>query len=200
MTTTGTCLKSGNNQLRSPGSSLSRCRPIVHTHAAVIMAAIAIAAGLQFSSAKADETGLQAPPATTGTCTLKTTEYSASTPEQSTGSTTFVNVADGGSITFTQAKPGCVGGTFFANVGNELASDNVHLQVLLDGTTECAPLTTGDYVFANAGLDFSSHAVGFFCGTNIARGTHTVQIQWSSGGEAGGTAQMYQHMLVANHS
>jgi hypothetical protein len=164
------------------------------------MAAVAISAGLQFSAAKADETGLQVPPATTGSCTLKKTEYSASAPVQSTGSTSFVNIGDGGSIIFTQAKTGCVGGTFFANVGNELASDNVHLQVLLDGTTECAPMTTGDYVFANAGLDFSSHSVGFFCGTNIVRGTHTVQIQWSSGGQVGGTAQMFQHMLVVNHS
>jgi hypothetical protein len=200
MTITGTGLKSANKQSRSSDNKFSAGRHVVRLHAAAIMAAIAISAGLQFSSAKAGETGLQVPPATTGTCTLKTTEYSASAPEQSTGSTTFVNVGDGGSITFTQKKPGCVGGTFFANVGNTLASDNVHLQVLLDGTTECAPLTTGDYVFANAGLDFSSHAVGFFCGTNIARGTHTVQIQWSSSGQAGGTAQMYQHMLVVEHS
>ncbi|HEX4080800.1 MAG TPA: hypothetical protein VHX61_18215 [Rhizomicrobium sp.] len=200
MTTTGPSLKRGDNQMRSFGSNPSTSRHFVPAHAAAIMAAIAISAGLQLSAAKADETRLQAPPATTGTCTLKTTEYSASAPEQTTGSTTFVNVGDGGSITFNQKKAGCIGGTFFANVGNELASDNVHLQVLLDGTTECAPMTTGDYVFANAGLDFSSHAVGFFCGTNIAQGSHTVQIQWSSGGGVGGTAQMYQHMLVVNHS
>ncbi|HEX4077337.1 MAG TPA: hypothetical protein VHX61_00475 [Rhizomicrobium sp.] len=198
MTTIGPGLKSGNNQMRSSGSNLSRSRHIVRIHAAAITAAIAISAGLQFSVAKADELGLLAPPATTGTCTLKTTEYSASAPEQSTTSTSFVNVGDGGSITFSQKKAGCVGGTFFANAGNVTTNDNLRLQVLLDGTTQCAPLTTGDYVFANSGLDFSSHAVGFFCGTNIGKGTHTVQIQWSVG--FGGTVQMYQHMLVVNHS
>ncbi|HEX4159239.1 MAG TPA: hypothetical protein VHY79_12250 [Rhizomicrobium sp.] len=148
--------------------------------------------------AEAADQSLFAPPASTGSCAFKKTEFSASTPSQQTASASFVNLGDGGSISFTQKKAGCVAGTFFANVGNTLSGDNVHLQVLLDGATECAPLTTGDYVFANADVDFSSHAVGFFCGTNIGSGSHTIQVQWSVG--IGGTAQMYQHMLEVNHA
>jgi archaellum component FlaG (FlaF/FlaG flagellin family) len=136
------------------------------------------------------------PSAATGSCVFKKTEFSASIEDQSTTSTSFTDLGDGGSITFTQNKAGCVAGTFFGNAGNTTANDNVRLQVLLDGN-ECAPLTTGNYVFANSDVDLSSHAVAFFCGTDIAAGSHTVQVQWSAG--TGGEAELFQHTLEVNH-
>ncbi|HLY06342.1 MAG TPA: hypothetical protein VKR31_11400 [Rhizomicrobium sp.] len=167
-------------------------------YATALAAAIALSASpLSTAAHAAAGSLLSAPPATTGSCTFKKTEFSASAPIQTTTSTSFVNMGDGGSITFREGKTGCVAGTFFANIGNETTNDNVHLQVLLDNSIECAPLTTGDYVFANAGLDLSSHAVGFFCGSSVAAGTHTVQVQWSAG--EGGTAEMFQHMLEVSH-
>jgi hypothetical protein len=169
-------------------------------YSAALTAALAMSASSLMWATHAEAAGRSpfAPPATTGSCAFKKTEFSASTPSQETSSASFVNLGDGGSITFIQKKAGCVAGTFFANVGNTLSADNVHLQVLLDGITECAPLTTGDYVFANSDVDFSSHAVGFFCGTGVTSGSHTIQVQWSIG--IGGTAEMFQHMLEVNHA
>ncbi|HEY2445604.1 MAG TPA: hypothetical protein VGI20_07705 [Rhizomicrobium sp.] len=137
------------------------------------------------------------PPASTGSCAFKKTEFSASTSEQSTTSTSFINLGDGGSVTFNQSRTGCVAGTFFGNAGNSTTGDNVHLQVVLDGTTACAPLTTGGYVFANSDVDLSSHAVGFFCGSSIAAGSHTVQVQWAAG--IGGEAEIFEHTLEVSH-
>ena len=135
--------------------------------------------------------------ATTGSCSFKRTEFSASTTEQSTNSQSFTNLGDGGAITFTQHITGCVGGTFFGNVGNTANGDNVVLQVLFDGNL-CAPLTTGDYVFANSDVDFSSHSVAFFCGAKVLPGSHTLQVQWGAG--LGGTAEIFQHTLEVDHS
>jgi hypothetical protein len=167
-------------------------------YALALAAALTVSAGSLMSAAHAAGTddSLFAPPATAGTCTFKKTEFSASITNQNTTSTTFTNLGDGGSITFNQGKTGCVAGTFFGNAGNTTSGDDVHMQVLLDGTA-CAPLTTGDYVFANSGLDLSSHAVAFFCGTSVAPGSHTVQVQWSAG--VGGEAEIFQHTLEVSH-
>lgn len=168
-------------------------------HQLVILAAAAMASAGSLmatgSAAAADMSGLFATPATTGSCTFRKTEFTSGIGEQTTSSTTFTNVGDAGSIVFKQKKTGCVAGTFFANVGNNTANDNVHLQILVDGNP-CAPVNTGDYVFANSGVDFSSHSVGFFCGT-VPEGLHTVQVQWAAG--VGGEAQMFQHMLEVTH-
>jgi hypothetical protein len=171
---------------------------IMRIYTAALAATLALSAGSLMSAAHAAGTdnSLFAPPATTGSCAFKKTEFSASTTNQSTTSTTFTNLGDGGAITFNQSRTGCVAGSFFANAGNTTSGDNVHMQVLLDGAT-CAPLTTGDYVFANADVDLSSHAVGFFCGTNVAAGSHTVQVQWAAG--IGGEAEMFQHTLEVSH-
>ena len=137
------------------------------------------------------------PPATTGSCVFKKTEFSASTSEQTTTSTSFTDLGDGGSITFNEGTTGCVAGTFFGNAGNNTSGDNVHLQVVLDGTTACAPLTTGGYVFANSDVDLSSHAVAFFCGTKVGAGSHTIQVQWAAG--SGGQAIVFEHTLEVSH-
>jgi len=137
------------------------------------------------------------PPATTGSCVFKKTEFSASTSEQNTTSTSFSNLGDGGSITFNESATGCVAGTFFGNAGNNTSGDNVHLQVVLDGATICAPLTTGGYVFANSDVDLSSHAVAFFCGASVAAGSHTIQVQWAAG--IGGEAVIFEHTLEVSH-
>lgn len=168
-------------------------------HLAILGAALMASAGSLMpagSAAAGDLSGLFAPPATTGSCVVKRSEYATGINEQTTNSTSFTNVGDAGAITFIQNKVGCVAGTFFANAGNNTANDNVHLQVLLDGTA-CSPVNTGDYVFANSGTDFSSHAVGFFCSANVPKGSHTIQVQWAAG--VGGQAQMFQHTLEVTH-
>ncbi|HEX4080032.1 MAG TPA: hypothetical protein VHX61_14295 [Rhizomicrobium sp.] len=170
----------------------------MRTYVLALATALTMSASSLISAAHAEAMDQSSfvPPATTGSCVFKKMEFSASAPEQTTTSATFTNVGDGGSITFTQKKAGCVAGTFFGNAGNNTTNDNVHLQVLLD-STECAPLTTGNYVFANSGVDLSSHAVAFFCGTSIAAGSHTVRVQWSAG--TGGEAELFQHTLEVNH-
>ena len=168
-------------------------------HVIILATALMASVGSSMSAGSAaagDLSGMFAPPATNGSCVMRKTEYSTGINEQTTNSTSFTNVGDAGAITFIQKRVGCVAGTFFANVGNNTANDNVHLQVLLDGTA-CSPVNTGDYVFANSGTDFSSHAVGFFCGGAVPLGSHTVQVQWAAG--VGGQAQMFQHTLEVTH-
>jgi hypothetical protein len=166
--------------------------------AVAMTAALAMSAGSLTSTAYAAGTSQSplADPANTGTCTIKKTEYAASTSHDESTSKTFVNLGDGGSITFKQAKSGCVAGTFFANAGNDTATDNAALQVLLDGAP-CNPLVN-DYFFANGGTDFSSHAAGFFCGASVSPGTHTIQVQYAS--HAGGEVEFFQRTLVVTHS
>ena len=122
-------------------------------------------------------------------------EIATGSSEQTTTSTSFTQLGDGGSITFQQKKTGCVTGTFFGNAGNTTAGDNMHLTVLLDGSI-CAPLSNNS-VFANSGVDFSSHAIAFFCGTSVAPGTHTIQVDWAAG--VGGEAAIFEHVLEVNH-
>ena len=168
---------------------------IIYTALAAILTMSAGSLASTAHVASVDQ-ALSAPPATTASCLFRRTEFSASVSNQNTTSTAFTNLGDGGSITFNQSRTGCVAGTFFGNAGNITPGDNVHLQVLLDGI-ECAPLTTGDYVFANSDVDLSSHAVGFFCGASVAAGSHTVQVQWAAG--VGGEALIYQHTLEVDH-
>jgi hypothetical protein len=178
--------------------NLSWRKHIMRTYAMALTAALAVSASSLISAAHAaamNEISLL-PPATTGSCAFSKTEFSASTSDQNTTSTSFTDLGDGGSITFNQIKTGCVAGTFFGNAGNTTSGDNVHLQVLLDGTA-CAPLTTGGYVFANSDLDLSSHAVGFLCGTRVTAGSHTVQVQWAAG--IGGEAEIFEHTLEVSH-
>ena len=168
-------------------------------YAVAVITALTVSASSLTSAAQAAPANMPSfgPPATTGSCVFKKTEFSASTSEQTTTSTSFNDLGDGGSISFNQGKTGCVAGTFFGNAGNSTTGDNVHLQVLLDDSTECAPLTSGNYVFANSDVDLSSHAVGFFCGAKVGAGPHTVQVQWAAG--VGGEAVIYQHTLEVSH-
>lgn len=157
---------------------------------------LALSAVFLLSPAYAGPSGTSlwaAPVVSRGTCTFKTTEIAASASYDESASTSFVSLKDAGSITFVQARTGCVAGTFFANAGNE--TDHVLLQVLLDGTA-CAPLT-GDYIFANSGPDFSSHSVRFFCGAQIVPGKHVIQVQFASG--VGGNSQLFQRTLEVTH-
>src|SRR4029077_17513085 len=133
---------------------------IMRIYTIALTAALAVSASSLVPAAHAaamNETTF-VPPATTGSCTFQKTTFAASTSSQATTSTSFTDLGDGGSITFNQIKTGCVAGTFFGNAGNTTSGDNVHLQVLLDGTS-CAPLTSGTYVFANSDVDLSSHSV-----------------------------------------
>lgn len=166
-------------------------------YAIALTAALAVSASSPISAAHAAAMNESSfvPPATTGSCVFKKTEFAASTSAQDTTSTTLTDLGDGGSITFTQSLSGCVAGTFFGNAGNTTSGDNVHLEVLLDGTA-CAPFS-GNYVFANSDVDLSSHAVGFLCGTKVAAGSHTVQVQWAVGG--GGEAEIFEHTLEVSH-
>ncbi|HEY3637114.1 MAG TPA: hypothetical protein VGK90_03100 [Rhizomicrobium sp.] len=166
-------------------------------HAVAMAAALAMSSASLTSTAHAADAG-QSPflqPASTGSCVFKKTEYAASTSHDDSTSKTFVNLGDGGSITFRQAKSGCVAGTFFANAGNDVTNDNVALQVLLDNTP-CNPLVN-DYFFANSGVDFSSHSAGFFCGASVPAGTHMIQVQYAS--HAGGEVEFFQRTLVVDH-
>jgi hypothetical protein len=171
----------------------------MRTIAMAPLAALVLSMGSLVSAGQA-QTGEEfpgpAPRATTGSCVFSRTEFSASTLSQGTFSSTFVNLGDGGSIIFNQSVAGCVTGVFFGNAGSVNSGDNVLLQVQLDGKN-CAPLTTGDYVFANSDTDFSSHAVAFFCGTDVAVGKHKVQVQWAAG--VGGEAEIFQHTLEVSH-
>ncbi|HLY06339.1 MAG TPA: hypothetical protein VKR31_11385 [Rhizomicrobium sp.] len=133
--------------------------------------------------------------AVSGSCSFKTTDVAAAASFDQSTSTRYVNLHEGGSITFRQTRMGCVAGSFFANAGNADATDHVLLQVLLDGTA-CAPLT-GGYIFANSSDDFSSHSAGFFCGAKIAPGKHTIQVQYASG--LGGDSQLFQRTLQVSH-
>jgi hypothetical protein len=162
-------------------------------HRAALVAALTAFVSLSITAAQADEATLS-----TGSCVIKKTEIASSVfDNEQTTSSTFVNVGEGGAITFTQRKAGCVAGTFFANAGNTTSGDNVHMQILMDGSA-CSPLNSGDYVFANADVDMSSHSVAFFCGATVPAGSHTVQVQWSVG--IGGQAEMFQHTLQVTHS
>jgi hypothetical protein len=170
----------------------------MRNHALALTAALTVSASFLTPAAHAAAANESSfvPPATTGSCAFTKTEFAASTSDQNTTSTSLTDLGDGGSITFNQIKSGCVAGTFFGNAGNTTSGDNVHLQVLLDGTS-CAPLTTGGYVFANSDVDLSSHAVGFLCGTKVAAGSHTVQVQWAVG--SGGEAEIFEHTLEVSH-
>lgn len=131
--------------------------------------------------------------ASSGSCSFKKTEYAAASSFDQSTSQDFVNLGDAGSVTFIQNGTGCVAGTFFANASS-VAGDHVGLRVLLDGTP-CAPLTNG-YIFADT--ESSSHSAAFFCGTRIAAGKHTVQVQYHSG--FGGNVQFFQRTLEVNHT
>ncbi|MGH6878517.1 MAG: hypothetical protein ACREHV_14240 [Rhizomicrobium sp.] len=169
-------------------------------YTAVLTAALAVSASPLISTAHAassDEWQRDPASVTTGSCTIKKTEYAlaANSEDQST-STTFVNLGDAGAITFNQKKTGCVAGTFFANAGNtSTGTDHVRLQVLLDNVS-CTPLG-GGYRFANTGTDFSSHAAAFFCGASVATGRRTIQVQYSS--ELGANVQIFQRTLEVTH-
>ncbi len=170
----------------------------MRTYAIALTAALTMSAACSISQAQASETDQAAwiaPPAATGSCAFSKTEISSSTQEQTTTSASFVNLGDGGSISFNQIKTGCIAGTFFGNAGNTTSNDNVVMQITLDGTP-CTPLT-GGYVFANSGVDLSPHSVAFFCSTAAAPGSHTVQVQWAAG--VGGEAVIFQHTLEVNH-
>ncbi|HEX3666126.1 MAG TPA: hypothetical protein VHU23_12955 [Rhizomicrobium sp.] len=167
------------------------------------ISAIGIAAALALSTSSfisaahaAGSTQPFAGAATTGSCTIKKTEVAAADSFDQSSSLTFVNLGDAGAITFKSKKAGCVGGTFFANAGNASTGDSVVLQILIDGSP-CEPLI-GTYFFANSGSDFSSHSAAFFCGANIAAGTHRIQVQYSS--FDGGEVQFYQRTLEVTHS
>jgi hypothetical protein len=160
------------------------------------MAALTVSAGTLMSAADAavSQPSLRPARATgSGSCTFEKTEWAAADSFEQSTSTTFVNLGDAGSITFTQKGTGCVAGTFFANAGNAAAGDHVGLQVLLDAAA-CAPLTNG-YIFADT--ESSSHSAGFFCGASIAPGKHTIQVQYHSG--FGGNVVFFQRSLTVNH-
>lgn len=164
---------------------------------AELKAALIVTMGFLMSAAHAAATHpplRPSPVVSSGSCTFKKTEYAAANSFDESTSENFVNLRDAGSITFTQNGTGCVAGTFFANAGSAAAGDHIGLQVLLDGAA-CAPLTNG-YIFAD--IDFSSHSAAFFCGTNIAPGKHTIQVQYQSG--FGGNAQFFQRTLEVNHT
>ncbi len=130
----------------------------------------------------------------TGSCTIKKTEYAAVAGFDESTRTTYDDLPSV-TTTFTQKKKGCVGGTFYANAGAETDDNELLLEVLLDGVP-CTPLT-GGYVFANGGTDFSSHAVGYFCGASVAPGTHTIKVDYAS--ENGGKVAFYQRTLTVAH-
>jgi len=166
--------------------------------AVAMSAALAMSAGSLISTAHAAGPS-QSPvvaPVSTGSCSIKKTEITASNSFDESASTTFVNLGDSGSITFKSKKSGCIEGTFFANAGNGNDGDSVVLQVLLDNSP-CQPLV-GNYFFANSGSDFSSHSAAFFCGANVSAGTHKIQVQYSS--FAGGLVEFFQRSLIVNHS
>jgi hypothetical protein len=171
----------------------------MRTFAVAPLAALVLSIGSLVSAGQAladEEFSGFAPRAMTGSCIFTRTEFSASVFAQQTTSMTFVNLGDGGSITFNQSVAGCVAGVFFGNAGNNTSGARVIMQVQLDGNN-CAPLTTNGYVFANSDTDLSSHAVGFLCGTHVPVGTHKVQVQWGAGG--GGEAVIFEHTLEVNH-
>ena len=164
--------------------------------AATAALAVSMASFIPAAHAAGSDLPFVQPSVSTGSCVVKKSEIAAADTHEESDSVVFVNVGTAGAISFKQARAGCVAGTFYANAGNDNEGDNMVLQVLLDNTP-CAPLTDR-FIFANAGLDFSSHAVEFFCGANIQPGTHRIQVQYSSG--LGGTVEIYQRSLVVNHS
>jgi hypothetical protein len=170
----------------------------MHHYTVVLAAALMASAGFLIPTTEAAADELQfAPPATAGSCAIKKTEYATSTSEEQSSSKTFVNLVDAGAVTFTERKTGCVAGAFFANAGNASAGDHVMLQVLLDGIA-CTPLTgSPGYFFANSDVDFSSHAAAFFCGANVAPGTHKIQVQYASNN--GGNVEIFQRTLEVAH-
>jgi hypothetical protein len=170
----------------------------MRTFALAPLAAIVLSMGSSVSAGQvlaSEELSGAGPRAATASCVFSRTEFSTSDLVQSTTSSTFVNLGDGGSIVFKENVAGCVAGVFYGNVGNTVSGQSVHLQVQLDGV-DCAPLVN-DPVFANSDADFSSHAVGFICSAGVVPGTHKVQVQWNAGN--GGEAEIFQHTLEVNH-
>ena len=160
--------------------------------------AVAAALAALLSPAMAHAAGPTRRPASvtvSASCAFRNTEIATASSFDQSNSTSFVRLAEAGSITFTQSQTGCVAGSFFANAGSDDVADHVLLQVLLDGAP-CPPLEAG-YIFANSGQDFSSHSAGFFCGARIPPGRHTIQVQYASG--LGGSAEIFQRTLEVSH-
>ncbi|MFL5238847.1 MAG: hypothetical protein ACJ8EL_14825 [Rhizomicrobium sp.] len=170
----------------------------MRNHVTLLAAMLAAAAGCAVPSAQAaavhSSLNVALPP-TGAACVFKKSEYLTATSAESTTSTNWVNVSDGGAITFTQSRTGCVAGTFSAIGGNESSGDSIRLQILLDGVA-CDPFVS-NLSFAQSGVDLSQHSISFLCGGNVAPGSHKIQVQYHSG--AGGKADFFQRTLEVKH-
>jgi hypothetical protein len=138
-------------------------------------------------------------PPSSGTCSIKKTEVKSDAfGFDETAQTNFAGIP---SLTtsFTQKKSGCVMGTLAADAGAETSGNHLELEILLDGNA-CSPFDDGSrtYYFANSGDDFTSHSVGYFCGSNVSAGAHTITVFYASAN--GSKVAMYQRSITVAHN
>jgi hypothetical protein len=141
--------------------------------------------------------------ATTGTCTMKKANFTASTLDFSTTtSATFVNIPEG-LVSFTQggSTSGCVivdfSGMVFANAAGAALE---YVRAVLNTGAVAVPFETqfnGDDDEDADGRWARSHAYTFVF-PSVAPGAHTIQMQFRSL-VAGQTVFMHRHTTVVYH-
>ena len=116
--------------------------------------------------------------AVTGACAaLAETDYASSAANESTNSTTWVDLNDGGSISFATKKSGCVIVTLSAEA--VAATDYMFLQAVLDGTMVCMPGTVVFLWEGTTDTTFATNTMTLVC-DGVAKGNHTLQVQYES--------------------
>jgi len=137
--------------------------------------------------------GSAPPPVFENSCkSLKTTEVSESAVQETTASTDYVPLNDGGRIDFVTKKDGCVLVTFSAVAGTS-SDQALYLRIGFDGEVLCRP---NDLSFANGIIE--AHSMTFACGPKIvAAGNHFVQVQFRS--LLGGSVQIRERTLAVSH-
>ncbi len=165
-----------------------------------IISAMVAAIGFALALAGASAT-VQADTGTGGHCPGMTiTDYFSSYNYDHTASTSFVNVTDA-RVSFTTSSTGCVVITFagpadiFPNGGGY---DILHVRTLLDGNNPCVSAIYND-VFSQAvvPMPVTANSITRVC-KNVSPGSHYVQVQYRS--DAGGTAEIFSHVLTVTHN
>ena len=126
-----------------------------------------------------------------GACTLSKVKFKTSDSLRSTTSTSWVNVPDM-SISFTVNTTTCLKIEFSAQV-KTAANESLQVRALLDGVTDLYPAIT---TFAQNQTSWGSHAFNFGF-TTVVAGSHTLKIQWGSGG--GGSVSMTSRSLFVHY-
>lgn len=165
-----------------------------------MLATIAVCAASNGAVVAADATHMPPPrhfasPAVAASCKNRVEETIASDAYDQTTSTTWVNLTDG-LISYSTRRAGCALVTLSG--ASSAGGDFLLVQALLDGTTVCAPSgNINSQIFASGSTEDEAHSMTYLC-TNVAAGSHTLQMQYES--YAGGSVTFSGHTLVVAHN